>query len=60
MASAKTETRTNSIASTTIHALEDAASKMLTDAGALYAAEERKRRIAKTERSIARARGSFA
>ena len=60
MASAKDDARTSSIASTTIQALEDAASKMLTDAGAIYAAEERKRRIAKTERSIARARGTFA
>jgi hypothetical protein len=60
MASAKTDVRTTTIASTTIQTLEDAASRMLTDAGAIYAAEERKRRIAKTERSIARARGSFA
>lgn len=60
MASAITNTHTNSVASTTIQALEDAASKMLTEAGAIYAAEERKRRIAKMERSIARARGSFA
>ncbi len=60
MASAKTDARTNSIASTTMRTLEDVAGKMLTDAGAIYASEERKRRIAKTERSIARARGSFA
>ncbi len=60
MASANTDARTTSLARTTIQALDDAASKMLTDAGAIYAAEERKRRIAKTERSIARARGSFA
>lgn len=60
MATAKDDTRTKSIASTTIKALEDAASKMLSDTGAIYAAEERSRRIAKTERSIARARGSFA
>ncbi len=60
MAAAKDDAHTNSLASTTIKALEDAASKMLSDVGATYAAEERKRRIAKTERSIARARGSFA
>ncbi len=60
MAAAKDATRTTSLATTTMQTLADAASKMLTDAGALYAAEERKRRIAKTERAIARARGSFA
>ncbi len=60
MASAITDTRTNTVASTSVQALEDAAGKMLTEAGVIYAAEERRRRIAKIERSIARARGSFA
>ncbi len=60
MASAKTDARNVSLASTSVQALEDAAGRMLTSAGETYAAEERKRRIAKTERSIARARGWFA
>ena len=60
MASAVEETRTKSPARSIISPIEDVAGRLLSDAGALYASEERKRRMAATERSIARARGVIA
>lgn len=60
MASATEHTRTDSPAHSMISPTEDVAGRLLSDAGALYAAEERKRRTAATERSIARARGALA
>jgi hypothetical protein len=60
MASANEETRTDSPARSIISPIEDVAGRLLSIAGALYADEERKRRMAATERSIARARGVIA